>query len=140
VTSIPLQRLLDKHQFPLLTLETFDDWIAARADVLLFFSGDPARFPESSDVAVILPELMERFRGRIEPAVIGAEAEQALQQRYRFETWPSLVMLRQGHYVGAISRVRSWAEYLDELERLLQAPPARAPGIGIPVVASVGSA
>lgn len=135
MATTPLQRLVEKHRIPMLTLDTFDIWIRERQDVLLFFSGNPARFPESADVAVILPELLERFRGRLEAAVIDASAEQALQSRYRFDTWPSLLLLRQGNYVGVISRVRSWAEYISDLERLLAAPPVRMPGIGIPVVA-----
>jgi hydrogenase-1 operon protein HyaE len=48
-------------------------------------------------------------------------------------------MLRDGRYVGAVDGLRNWEEYVDEVQRLLDAEPARAPTIGI-AVRSAGAA
>ena len=50
-----------------------------------------------------------------------------------FSQWPALVLMRGEDYVGAITRVRNWADYLAEIECLLRAQPARAPAAGIPI-------
>jgi hydrogenase-1 operon protein HyaE len=43
------------------------------------------------------------------------------------------VLLRGDAYVGAVTRVRNWDEYLFELSRLLDTEPPPPPGAGIPV-------
>ena len=54
--------------------------------------------------------------------------------QYGFREYPSLVFVRAGEYVGTISRVQDWGEYLQRIGDLLVAPPRRAPGFSIPVV------
>lgn len=134
MASSPLTRLVERHGFPVLNPDTLTSWSARHDHAVLFFAGDLSRYPESSDVAVILPELMQHFRGRVQAALIDPDAEQALQTRYAFSAWPSLVVLKRGEYVGVISRVRVWAEYLRELQTLLLAAPAPASARRIPMV------
>lgn len=131
--SAPLRRL--RENLTVVGLADADAWVKAQEHALLFFAGDPARYPETDDVAVILPELLKRFAGRMTAALVAAEAETALQARYRFDAWPALVLLRRGDYLGAITRIHSWADYVGELETLLAAEPKPAPGFKIPVVA-----
>jgi hydrogenase-1 operon protein HyaE len=133
MTSPALHRLHDS--LPVLSLTQFDAWAQAQDHGLLFFAGDPARYPESHDVAVILPELLKRFAGCIAAALVDPEAEPELQARYRFDAWPALVLLRRGAYLGAITRIHSWAEYVAELETLLSSETKPLPGFKIPVVA-----
>ena len=103
-------------------------------EVVLFFAENPRHFPESDDVAMILPELVKAFEGRLSVALIAPSAEHRLQARYGFSGWPSLVFLRRGDYLGVITRVRNWEDYLSEIHRLLDSEPGQAPGFGIPVV------
>ncbi|MBS97228.1 MAG: hydrogenase [Oceanospirillaceae bacterium] len=134
-----LNQLVERHGFPCLNSENFDTFIKKAPWSVLFFTEDPNRFSESLDVAVILPELAKRFT-QLSPAVIARDSERALQGRYNFNAWPTLVFLREGRYLGALSRVRNWDEYLAEIERILSLEPSRDPGIGIPVVSSTSSA
>jgi hydrogenase-1 operon protein HyaE len=57
-----------------------------------------------------------------------------LKRQYGFSHFPTLVFVRGGGYVGAISRIQDWADYLGQISELLVAPPRRAPGFSIPVV------
>lgn len=123
------------HGYPVLTEETIDDYLHEHEDVVLFFTENPTHFLESDDVAVILPELMKLFGGRLAAAVIDKESERALHKRYNFKGWPSLVFLRRGQYLGVITRIKDWDIYIREFERILNSdpvpppviPPARAP-------------
>ncbi|TCK08304.1 hydrogenase [Marinobacterium mangrovicola] len=128
-----IEQLNSRYGYPSLDADGVDDFIREQAFSVLFFAEDPNRFSESLDVAVILPELVKRFP-QLSPAVIAAKDERSLQGRYGFNAWPTLVFLKQGRYLGAISKVRNWDEYIDEIERLLVSEPRRNPGIGIPVV------
>jgi hydrogenase-1 operon protein HyaE len=138
MTEPLIEALTERHGLPLLTEDALDAFVAPDRHTLLFLAGDPLRYPESLDVAVILPELVKAFAGRFSAAVADRDSEQALRARFGFTRWPALVMLRGDAYVGAITRVRDWSQYLAELERLLHADPSRPPGVGIPVVAEGG--
>lgn len=134
MSSPLIENLTGQRGYPLLDEESLPRFTREGADSVLFFTGDPAKHPETLDVAVILPELMKVFGHRCRAAVIRRSAEPELQMRFGFNAWPALVFLRGDRYLGAIERVRDWGVYLSEIERLLSAEPRRAPGIGIPVV------
>ena len=121
-----LRRLVEHHGFPCLTAETVDAFVAD-GTVALFFAGDPARYPEANDVAVVLPELAAAFFGRFRVALVAPGAEKALQGRYGVTVWPTLVFLRQGGQLGTIPRMRDWAEYLREIAALLECKPTPIP-------------
>jgi hydrogenase-1 operon protein HyaE len=93
--------------------------------VLLFFPGDPAQRPEAADVAVIFPELLGAFQGRLRGAVVALGAERALGQVYHVDVFPSLAVIRAGVTIGVIPRVRDWADYLQKIEAFLD--PAAQP-------------
>ena len=100
---------------------------------LLLFLEDPVRYKETLDLAVIVPEIARAFAGRFEVGVLLPEAAREIQPRYGFRRWPAFVVLKDGQYVGAVDGLRNWDEYLAEVALLLEAPPARAPAIGIAV-------
>ena len=70
-------------------------------------------------MAVILAELARTYDGRFQPVVVTRSSEQALKARYPFQQWPTLVFLRRGVMLGAISKVRDWAEYHAIIDQLL---------------------
>ena len=117
-----LERLTTTLGYPLLEAADFDRRVQAQPWSLLFFSEDPARFAESLDVAVILPELARAFP-QLSPALIGRASERSLQQRYGFSVWPTLVFLRDGRYLGSLSRVLNWREYLEQIPQILAREP-----------------
>lgn len=141
MTAPLIQRLLDEFHYPMLNdAGALDRFTAASEHSVIFFTQDPQAFPETNDVAVILPELMTVFDGRIQAAVIGPEMERPLFNHYRLDAFPALVFLRKGEYLGAITRVQDWDFYLRRIEALLAARPASIPGIDVAVQTSSAGA
>lgn len=130
-----INRLIDELGYPLLDKSNFEEFIQQAPYSVLFFTEEPKRFPESNDVAVILPELIKQFP-QLSPAVISQEYEKALQGRYNFNVWPALVFLKEGRYLAGITKVQDWDVYIAEINSILALEPKRDPGIGIPVVSN----
>lgn len=133
MTSPLIEQLIVERGYPLLNEESFDSFIKDQAFTVLFCTEQAHRFPESNDVAVILPELVKRFP-ELTPAIVASDYEKKVQGRYNFTVWPSLVFLKEGRYLGVISKVQDWDIYLAEIPSILALEPRRDPGIGIPVV------
>ena len=57
-----INRLIDELGYPLLDDDNFEGFIEQTPISVLFLTEDPKRFPESLDVAVILPELRSEER------------------------------------------------------------------------------
>ncbi len=127
-----LTAILARHGYPVVTEETLEAEAASRPISVLFFPGDWKRHGESNDVAVVLPELDRAFQGELRPMVVSRDAERALQCRYRFTAYPTLVMLRTGAYLGAISRVQAWTDYLTGLAALMEGEPCEPPPFAFP--------
>jgi hydrogenase-1 operon protein HyaE len=140
MTLHPLaQRLVDVHGAAAVTLATLEAWLASPGDRVLFFSGDPVRFPEGADVAVVLPELRAAHGGRFEIGVVQREDEDAVARRFGAQHWPSLVFVRDGQYVATIAGMKDWDVYLQQIGAALQAPATRAPTVGIAVVSATAA-
>lgn len=131
--SVLINNMIEQHGYPTLDLESFDTYVNGQEECVLFFTEDPARFPESNDVAMILPELVNEYGGRFSAAVIEQSAQRELQTRYGFNQWPALVFLRKGKYLGTITRVQDWIDYLRMINEILTSEPKIAPGFVVPV-------
>jgi len=135
-----IENMIEQQGYAVVDEHSIGAFLESSETAVLFFTENPKHYPESNDVAVILPELMKQFAGRLKVAVVDRAAEQALRARYPFNEWPALVFVRNGDYIGAISRVQDWDVYLREFERLLNAEPSPIKGFKIPVVSeSAGS-
>ena len=134
-----LEQLSSRHGFVRLDLGTLDAFADAPGHALLVFTEDPVRFKETLDLAVIAPELAKVFAGRFRCGVLLPPDSRKAAARYGFARWPALVMLKDGRYVGAVDGLRMWQEYVEDMQRLLEAEPTRAPTIGI-AVNSAGAA
>lgn len=128
-----VQRLLDDCGYPEVTLATHDTFVGQPGVAVLYFVGDPKTVRDATDVAVVLPELVKAYEGRLIPGVVAADAERELQRHYGFTAWPALVFLRDGGYLGAITRIQNWADYLRDINNLISAKTRRPPGFKIPV-------
>lgn len=120
--------------------EDLDAFLAEPGDAVLFCGGDPRQYPECLDVAVVLPELLATQSGRLRAAVVAPELEAAVQARYGFTRWPTLVFLRDGGYLGAISGMQDWPHYVARIAALLAAGVSRPPTVGVPVAAAAAAA
>jgi len=126
-----LEQLQSRYAYPLLDADSYDHFVYGNENVVLFFCNDPVLFPESHDVAVILPELVKAFNGRLQAAIIAKPIERELQARFRFTGWPSLVFLRNGEYLSVITGIRNWQEYKQETAAILAAAPSQPPGFDL---------
>ena len=129
-----VQRLFDELGYPQITLENHDSFVGQPGINVLFFVGDPKTNRESTDVAVVLPELDKAFNGQLSPGVVAESAGADLQRRYGVRELPALVLVREGGYLGVIPRIQNWGQYLTAFVELLEAAPTRPPGFEIPVV------
>lgn len=135
-----VQRLAESPGATAVSPEMLDEWLARPGEHVLFFNGDPVRFPESLDVAVVLPELRAACGARFDIGVVPREHEDALARRFGVQRWPSLVLLRGAGYLGCVSGMQDWSDYLAAVRTVLEQPVARAPTVGIPVIAAGESA
>jgi hydrogenase-1 operon protein HyaE len=138
MTMALIDKLVESHGYPTVDAGNVDEFIAAHPTAVLFFYGDPKQYPESNDVAIILPELVREFSGHLAAAIVAREAQPPLQQRYGFTQWPALVFVRRDGYLGAITRVQDWADYLEQVARILVAAPSRPP-LAVSVVGGEGA-
>jgi len=120
-----LERLVRDCGVPEVDSDSVDAFLAAPGNAVLFFSEDPKQYPESADVAVILPELVKAFGGCMRAAFVARASERELQKRYGFARWPALIFLRDGEYVGAITGIHDWDVFLNKVQGLLDAPTRR---------------
>ena len=128
-----IDNMIEQYGYPVLKTESIDEFIASRDECVLFFTEDPARFPESNDVAMILPELVKEYGGRFQAAVIDRASQRQLQSRYGFREWPTLVFVRDGLYLGHVSRVQDWIDYIVRINEILSSEPKSDPGFDFPV-------
>lgn len=131
-----IDRLLDELQYAEVSLANHDAFIAEPGMNVLFFPGDPGTVKDATDVAVVLPELVRAFDGQLRPGVVTDVFGdgKTLKRQYGFSEYPSLVFVRSGEYVGTITRIQDWGDYLDKISDLFIAAPKRPPGFSIPVV------
>lgn len=118
-----LEQLIDRHGLAVIDEGTIDAFLAPAGDeaehALLFFAGDPAQRPETSDVAVILPELLACFGRRLRGAVVAPGRENALKDRFRVLVLPTLVVTRGTDAVEVLPKVLDWAEYVERIHAAL---------------------
>ncbi|QPK65220.1 hydrogenase [Methylomonas sp. LL1] len=131
MSTVILNQPQTLHGLPLLDADNYEMFVHRHDNVVLFFRNDPLMFPESHDVAVILPELLKVFADRLQGAVIAQTIERELQARFRFTSWPSLVFLRRGEYLGVITGIQDWGEYGQEFARILALQPQQPPGFDL---------
>nr|WP_312841727.1 hydrogenase accessory protein [Sinorhizobium psoraleae] len=133
--SALVRALNERSRLPLVDETNIDAFLAPTVgepdNVVLFFTGGPVQRPETDDMAMVLPELLQFFRGRLRGAVVRRTAEETLKTRFNVVVMPSLVVTHRDQPVGVLRKTRNWSEYVDKIGAWL-APDA--PGI----VPSVG--
>jgi hydrogenase-1 operon protein HyaE len=136
MTHALIERLMQELNYPEITLDNHDSFVDMPGLNVLFFPGNPDTVKDATDVAVVLPELIAVFAPQLNPGVVTDTygAGQKLKQKYGFTHYPSLVFVRSSEYVGVISRIQDWDDYLSRINVLMESPGRRAPGFSIPVV------
>lgn len=121
-----LERLVTECGVPEVDSASVDAFLSAPGDAVLFFAENLVQYPESADVAVVLPELMRAFGGRFRAALVARVSERELQKRFGFARWPALVFVRDGDLVGTITGIHDWDEFVARVRAMLAAPTRRA--------------
>ena len=129
-------RLVDVHGAARLDEAGFDAFVRAPGEAALFFTEDPVRFREVTDVAVILPELAAAAVRRFRIAVLPPPLANAKAATYGVRRWPALVFLRGGEWLGNVEGLRDWSEYLAEVNTLLEGETRALPARVILVAAA----
>ncbi|AUW47632.1 MULTISPECIES: hydrogenase accessory protein [Rhizobium] len=121
--SALVRALSERAHLPVVDETNIDAFLAPAAgepdNAVLFFTGDPAQRPEADDVAVVLPELMQVFRGRLRGAVVRRATEDKLKARFNVVVMPSLVVTRRDQPVGVLGKIRDWSEYVEKISAWL---------------------
>ena len=138
MSHVLIDRLIDELGCTQVSLENHDEFSASPGMNVLFFPGDPKTVKDATDVAVVLPELMNVFAGKLNVGVITDTFGDGskLKKKYGFTHYPSLVFVRDGGYIGTMSRIRDWQEYLTTIEEFLVAESRRPPGFSVEVVSA----
>lgn len=135
-----LSQLITKHQAHWVDADNMGAWLdAQQGDAALLFAGDPVRFPEAMDVAVVLPELQSVSARAGKPfamAVAVPEGAESLAKKYGSQRWPTLMFFRKGQYVTTVSGMHDWTDFVALIAAALDMPTGRAPTVGIPVVSA----
>lgn len=127
-----IEALTTRHGFAVVDEGSLDDFLAANAHSVLFFPGDAERLVESNDVAVILPEILKVYGKKLAPALVAKTAERQLQRRFRFNAFPTLVFMRGTGYLGVLSRVLDWSDYMAEIPAILARDASEPPPFQFP--------
>lgn len=131
-----IDNLISNLGYAEISLDNHDEFVAQSGMNVLFFPGDPTTVRDATDVAVVLPELVSAFEGRLRIGVVTDVFGDGLnlKRQYGFTEYPALVFIRTGNYVGTITRIQDWSDYLNGIGDLFAASPRRPPGFSIPVV------
>jgi len=114
-----MDSIIEREGLPVVSATTLDEFAVGNGDTVLFVGGDWHRHVEVNDVAVILPEILKASAGHLKAAVLERGSERAVQTRFRFNRFPSLIFLRDGEYLGVIQKVLDWADYVTEINEIL---------------------
>jgi hydrogenase-1 operon protein HyaE len=118
-----IDRLTCELGWPRLALRDELDAFVARPGVhVVFVPGDPARNLETTDVAVILPELVQALQGRFDCAVADDAVAAAVGEAAGSFKTPNLVFFRDGTPIDAIAKVRDWSDYMARIGQILARP------------------
>ena len=85
----------------------------------LFVPGDARRNLETTDAAVVLPELRQAFQGAFDCAVVDDLVEASLREETRALKTPGFLFYRDGAYLGGIEKIRDWSDYIARIQFLL---------------------
>ncbi len=122
-----IARLTDEIGWPALNQhDAVSDFVNRPGAHCLFVPGDPTKNLETTDAAVILPEIVQSFQGKFDCAVCGDDIEYEVREKAGVFKTPLLIFFRDGQQVGTIPKVRDWSDYLARVTHILSLIPEGA--------------
>lgn len=127
-----LKQLVQNHQGQWVDQGSLAGWQGMAGPTVLLLPGDPVRFPEGLDVAVVLPELRRAVRQAFRIGVVTPADDTSIGQRFGAQRRPCLVFLRDGRYLDTVAGMHDWQPYVELVHEALAAAPSPAPiAIGV---------
>ncbi len=127
-----IEALGTQHGFIAVNEHSIDDVAGALEVTMLVICGNPQVTGEALDLAVVAPELLKALGGRVAGLVAKPEAERHFQMRFGFSLFPALIFMRRGQYLGALTRIRDWPDYMVEIPQILQRQASPPPQFELP--------
>ena len=122
-----IARLTDDMGWPALNQhDQVSEFVNRPGAHCLFVPGDPAKNLETTDAAVILPEIVQSFQGKFDCGVVGDEIDYEVREKAGVFKTPLLIFFRDGQQVGTIPKVRDWSDYLARVTHILSLIPEGA--------------
>ena len=119
-----LDRLVDDLDWTLIEDDASFDAFTAQGETCVMIPGDPARNLETTDAAVIVPELAQAFQNRFRMAVTAQAYDRPAREKVEVWPTPSLIFFRDGRQIGDIAKIRDWDDYIARTRAILDAAPA----------------
>ena len=93
-----IDRLVSELGYSEISLANHDEFVATPGMNVLFFQGDPKIVKDATDLAEVLPELVNAFAGALNAGVVTDTFGDGvkLKRLYGFTHYPSLVFVRDG--------------------------------------------
>lgn len=118
-----LAALETRHGIPTLGAEHWENLQYEPRMQAIMIAGDPARYPEALDLAVILPELCSVFSGRFDAWLLDPSLEDSFKREFGIALLPSLIFVKQRKFHGKLARVLDWQDYLESIPAILTSEP-----------------
>lgn len=128
-----LERLA-RNGYPRIEAAQLDQLAEQTPHLLVMLNEDPFKYPEVSDNAVIVPEVLRALPADAFHVVFADLPDSRLiARRYGIVKFPALLFLRQNQYVGVIAGLMNWPEIVQAVADKLTQPLSRPPSVGVPV-------
>jgi hydrogenase-1 operon protein HyaE len=125
-----IENMLKNNDLPFVTADNYADFITSAGSVVLFFCENPDRYPESNDVAMVLPEIIKEFPG-MQGGIVDQAFERELQSQFDFTRWPALAFFADGQYRGNMTGIQNWDDYLEQIPTFLKNNTSAIPAINL---------
>jgi hydrogenase-1 operon protein HyaE len=123
MTTALVRALTERHGLSVVDETNIDAFLSPTegesSHAALFFAGAGQKRGETGDLAVVFPEILRSFAGRLRGAVVAPEAEASLKSRFQVFVFPSLAIARGLEPVGVLPKILDWSEYRDKIEGFL---------------------
>jgi hydrogenase-1 operon protein HyaE len=122
VAEHPLvRRLVDSGAAAWIDAAGAEAFAAAPGHAVLFLPGPPGRYPDSSDVAVVLAEIAKAFPTLRVGVAVQADAA-GLAKRWQADRWPALVFLAAGQRLRTMYGISDWDVSLRQVAQIMASP------------------
>jgi hydrogenase-1 operon protein HyaE len=120
-----------------LDLAQFQTFTDGTGFAVVLLTEEPDTAPESWDMAVIFPELLNEIE--VSSGVMHPENSRIIASRFSLGRLPALLFFRDGEYIGSLEGLRDWSDFIAEVANILKSPARALPAKSIAISATSSS-